>query len=319
MREAFSRDAWRDPTRARVSPSLVTSARLPSQLTAVHTLVSEHARRLSASAARSIPASVPTRRSQRWTIVRAAEDAEKAKDEEDTPEARVEGAMAEFAAAGYPSEDGDATDPVSRTKAMNGAVDDLNNLMDSEVEVLGKAFDLLEKMGVKGLEKPPVARSAMRRRKSPKRETRAAGDGDRDARVRCMHKCPAESSRSSPRSFPAPFFPKPRLPNAQLVRCGNFPTDMALIASRCLCSVNSCVSTNPSSRNPASSNRLASKSVRSSTNLSLKYENRRCARENCSSRCGSCPGSRLCCLATLSLRSYASMSSMYCRRLSTHG
>ena len=155
MREAFSRDAWRDPTRARVSPSLVTSARLPSQLTAVHTLVSEHARRLSASAARSIPASVPTRRSQRWTIVRAAEDAEKAKDEEDTPEARVEGAMAEFAAAGYPSEDGDATDPVSRTKAMNGAVDDLNNLMDSEVEVLGKAFDLLEKMGVKGLGEAP--------------------------------------------------------------------------------------------------------------------------------------------------------------------
>jgi hypothetical protein len=63
--------------------------------------------------------------------------------------------MAEFAAAGYPSEEGDATDPVSRTKAMNGAVDDLNNLMDSEVEVLGKAFDLLEKMGVKGLAKPP--------------------------------------------------------------------------------------------------------------------------------------------------------------------
>ena len=61
---------------------------------------------------------------------------------------------------GYPAIDGDATDPVSRTKAMNGAVDDLNNLMDSEVEVLGKAFDLLEKMGVKGLEKPPVARSA---------------------------------------------------------------------------------------------------------------------------------------------------------------
>ena len=66
-----------------------------------------------------------------------------------------------------------ATPPIpSRTKAMNGAVDDLNNLMDSEVEVLGKAFDLLEKKGVKGLEKPPVARSAMRRRKSPRRETR---------------------------------------------------------------------------------------------------------------------------------------------------
>ena len=28
-------------------------------------------------------------------------------------------------------------------------------LLDSEMEVLGEAFDLLEKLGVKGLEKPP--------------------------------------------------------------------------------------------------------------------------------------------------------------------
>ena len=74
----------------------------------MHTLVSEHARRLSASAARSIPASVPTRRSQRWTIVRAAEDAEKAKDEEDTPVARGEGAMELCAAAGSPAKVADA-------------------------------------------------------------------------------------------------------------------------------------------------------------------------------------------------------------------
>lgn len=76
-------------------------------------------------------------------------------DAEDTPEARVGNAIAEFADAGFPSEEGDAVDPVSRTKAMNGAVDDLNVLMDAESEVLGQAFELLEKMGIKGLEKPP--------------------------------------------------------------------------------------------------------------------------------------------------------------------
>lgn len=76
--------------------------------------------------------------------------------EEDTPEARVTGALQEFADAGFPSEEGDAVDVVSRTKAMNGAVEDLNSLMDSELEVLGKAFDLLEKLGIKGLAKPPT-------------------------------------------------------------------------------------------------------------------------------------------------------------------
>tara|TARA_B110000259_G_scaffold134927_1_gene152045 strand:+ start:2150 stop:2731 length:582 start_codon:yes stop_codon:yes gene_type:complete len=76
--------------------------------------------------------------------------------EEDTPEVRVTGALQEFADAGFPSEEGDAVDVVSRTKAMNGAVEDLNSLMDSELEVLGKAFDLLEKLGIKGLAKPPT-------------------------------------------------------------------------------------------------------------------------------------------------------------------
>ena len=39
--------------------------------------------------------------------------------------------MAAFADAGFPSDEDDAMDPISRTKAMNGAVDDLNSLMDS--------------------------------------------------------------------------------------------------------------------------------------------------------------------------------------------
>ena len=63
--------------------------------------------------------------------------------------------MQEFAEAGFPSDEDDAKDPVSRTKAMNSAVDDLYSLMDSEVQVLSEAFDLLEQLGVKGLEKPP--------------------------------------------------------------------------------------------------------------------------------------------------------------------
>ena len=78
----------------------------------------------------------------------------------ETMEARVSGAMQEFADAGFPSGEGDAQDPVSRTKAMNGAVEDLNTLMDAEVEVLGKAFDLLEQLGIKGLEKPPQREGA---------------------------------------------------------------------------------------------------------------------------------------------------------------
>lgn len=95
---------------------------------------------------------------------RATEDAEVAADEiaeeveggeEEPAEALVSSTLAEFAEAGYPSDEGDAKDPISRTKAMNGAVDDLYALMNSEVEVLGQAFDLLEKLGVKGLERPP--------------------------------------------------------------------------------------------------------------------------------------------------------------------
>ena len=50
-----------------------------------------------------------------------------------------------------------AKDPVSRTRAMNGAVDDINALMDSETEVLNQAFDLLEQMGLKAVSRPSKA------------------------------------------------------------------------------------------------------------------------------------------------------------------
>ena len=40
---------------------------------------------------------------------------------------------------------------------MNGAVDDINALMDSETEVLNQAFDLLEQMGLKAVNRPSKA------------------------------------------------------------------------------------------------------------------------------------------------------------------
>ncbi len=110
------------------------------------------------------------RRRASLVISRATEEgeekAEEAPVDETTPEDRVSNAMQEFAEAGFPSDEDDAKDPVSRTKAMNTAVDDLYKLMDAEVEVLGEAFDLLEKLGVKGLEKPPKSS-----RQAEKKET----------------------------------------------------------------------------------------------------------------------------------------------------
>ena len=110
------------------------------------------------------------RRRASLVISRATEEgeekAEEAPVDETTQEDRVSNAMQEFAEAGFPSDEDDAKDPVSRTKAMNTAVDDLYKLMDAEVEVLGEAFDLLEKLGVKGLEKPPKSS-----RQAEKKET----------------------------------------------------------------------------------------------------------------------------------------------------
>ena len=99
-------------------------------------------------------------RAERSVRLRAAEEEVEETQEGETQEDRVQNVMQEFADAGFPSEEGDAQDPVSRTKAMNGAVEDLNNLMDAEVEVLGKAFDLLEQLGIKGLKKPDRGKAA---------------------------------------------------------------------------------------------------------------------------------------------------------------
>lgn len=124
---------------------IVVPARVATASATLHSRI--RARSPSKPTARSL-----LRRAERSVRVRATKDET---EDSETMEARVSGAMQEFADAGFPSDEGDAQDPVSRTKAMNGAVDDLNTLMDAEVEVLGKAFDLLEQLGIKGLEKPP--------------------------------------------------------------------------------------------------------------------------------------------------------------------
>lgn len=155
---AFAATARLAPALARCAIPAISPARPPARPPA------SRRSRLSHPYPRNLPrrprrASVasPVRRRLASPLVRATEnpDVPPEADAEDTPEARVGNAIAEFADAGFPSEEGDAVDPVSRTKAMNGAVDDLNVLMDAESEVLGQAFELLEKMGIKGLEKPP--------------------------------------------------------------------------------------------------------------------------------------------------------------------
>ena len=124
-------------------------------------IVTAHSFRAKSGARKGNPMfRISTHRHSRAVQLRATEDDKEGEEMEDTQEARVSGAMKEFADAGFPSEEGDAQDPVSRTKAMNGAVEDLNTLMDSELEVLGKAYDILEKIGLKPLKKPPARDAA---------------------------------------------------------------------------------------------------------------------------------------------------------------
>ena len=131
---------------------------VPARIAAASPLPLTHPR----ARVREAGGALASRRAERSVRVCATEDETEDAETEDieTMEARVSGAMQEFADAGFPSDEGDAQDPVSRTKAMNGAVEDLNTLMDAEVEVLGKAFDLLEQLGIKGLEKPPQREGA---------------------------------------------------------------------------------------------------------------------------------------------------------------
>ena len=58
-------------------------------------------------------------------------------------------AMLEFAEAGFPSDDDDVLDPRARDRAMNRVVDEIHELNKAEEEVLAKAFELVEKFGLK--------------------------------------------------------------------------------------------------------------------------------------------------------------------------
>ena len=146
------------------------AASVPAHIVRAMAAACSHAARVRVAAPRSRGAArattssrafaprVALARASRVVLARAAEEDVDVDDEKrasEDPEGKISSAMAAFADAGFPSDEDDAMDPISRTKAMNGAVDDLNSLMDSEVEVLGEAFDLLEKLGVKGLAKPP--------------------------------------------------------------------------------------------------------------------------------------------------------------------
>ncbi|ABO95834.1 predicted protein [Ostreococcus lucimarinus CCE9901] len=57
--------------------------------------------------------------------------------------------MLEFAEAGFPSDEDDVLDPRARDRAMNKVVDEIHELNAAETEVLNKAFELVEKFGLK--------------------------------------------------------------------------------------------------------------------------------------------------------------------------
>jgi hypothetical protein len=57
--------------------------------------------------------------------------------------------MMEFAEAGFPSDEDDVLDPRARDRAMNKVVDEIHALNAAETEVLNKAFELVEKFGLK--------------------------------------------------------------------------------------------------------------------------------------------------------------------------
>ena len=78
---------------------------------------------------------------------RAAPDAREEDDEE--VGAAPSPAMLEFAEAGFPSDEDDVLDPRARDRAMNRVVDEIHELNKAEEEVLAKAFELVEKFGLK--------------------------------------------------------------------------------------------------------------------------------------------------------------------------
>jgi hypothetical protein len=84
----------------------------------------------------------------RGAITRRATDADGA-DAANEPGAEPSAAMLEFGEAGFPSDEDDVLDPRARDRAMNKVVDEIHELNAAETEVLNKAFELVEKFGLK--------------------------------------------------------------------------------------------------------------------------------------------------------------------------
>jgi hypothetical protein len=70
------------------------------------------------------------------------------------PGAEPSSTMLEFAEAGFPSDagegdedDGDVLDPRARDRQMNRVVEEIHELVDAELDVLGRAFALVDKLG----------------------------------------------------------------------------------------------------------------------------------------------------------------------------
>ena len=95
-----------------------------------------------------LPSRVRRHRVPRRTTARAADDTadETEGDDEGAAPSR---SMLEFAEAGFPSDEDDVLDPRARDRAMNKVVDEIHELNAAETEVLNKAFELVEKFGLK--------------------------------------------------------------------------------------------------------------------------------------------------------------------------
>lgn len=81
------------------------------------------------------------------------------------PGAEPSSAMLAFAEAGFPSDagegdedEGDVLDPRARDRQMNRVVDEIHELVDAELDVLERAFALVDKLGFDvRAPKPPKA------------------------------------------------------------------------------------------------------------------------------------------------------------------
>lgn len=102
-----------------------------------------------------VPRNHPLARAPRTARIPAAIVARAAADDVVAdPGAEPSSTMLEFAEAGFPSDagegdedDGDVLDPRARDRQMNRVVEEIHELVDAELDVLGRAFALVDKLG----------------------------------------------------------------------------------------------------------------------------------------------------------------------------